>query len=239
MRSRSRNTKYEIFTRRLARRSASGGGSVSEGGSLGEGGRNTKPSGFTMIELLIVVSVIAFMAAIIFAVFQQTSKAHDSKRKSQLAQLKTVLEDYYNDNGCYPPQSALDCEDPNGLRPYISRVPCDPKGISYIYEVDPGYGQAESSCPRWFRIYTNFENLSDLDIAKTGCNKGCGPPSLNYPYTYGVSSDNIGLENDNCTPRYYPSSGGTGCHDDATQYNVCRSGEKVCYCTIEQCLGQN
>lgn len=60
---------------------------------------------FTLMELLIIISLIAILAAAVIALLNpwaQIAKAQDSKRKTELTQLNKVLEDYYNDKGCYP-----------------------------------------------------------------------------------------------------------------------------------------
>ncbi|PIP14675.1 hypothetical protein COX47_03920 [Candidatus Roizmanbacteria bacterium CG23_combo_of_CG06-09_8_20_14_all_35_49] len=61
--------------------------------------------GFTLMELLIVIAIIAILATIAIVLLnpmQQISKAQDGRRKNDLATFQKVLEDYYNDKGCYP-----------------------------------------------------------------------------------------------------------------------------------------
>lgn len=111
----------------------------------------------------------------------QIGKAKDAKRKEDLKRVQTVLEDYYNDHNCYPP--SLNCGDP--FLPYLTKIPCDPDGGSYEYDVPEGV------CPRFYRIYTKLSYLLDPDIEKIGCQAGCGPGSV---YNYGLSSSNVGLE---------------------------------------------
>lgn len=98
--------------------------------------------GFTLIELLVVVGIISLFASITFA-FARTSRQYgnDAKRISQLEQVKTALEMYYDDNGKYPGSSENKVRwggswsdwwiaDANGLvdlkvvlKPYISILP--------------------------------------------------------------------------------------------------------------------
>ncbi|MBI4037376.1 prepilin-type N-terminal cleavage/methylation domain-containing protein [Candidatus Daviesbacteria bacterium] len=59
--------------------------------------------GFTLVELLITVSIIAVLASISIGVFANIQKSsRDSKRKSDLAIVQGVLEQYRADQGFYP-----------------------------------------------------------------------------------------------------------------------------------------
>lgn len=101
-------------------------------------------TGFTIVELLIVIVVIAILAAITIVAYngiQQRSK--DSQRKSDIAAITKALELYYIDNGRYPAGSGAN---PSGtinsswsttadaswqnlataLAPYATKLPTDP-----------------------------------------------------------------------------------------------------------------
>lgn len=59
--------------------------------------------GYTLIEMLIVVSIIALLSgAILASVRQGRIKARDAKRKSDLRQIQTALALYYDTYGNYP-----------------------------------------------------------------------------------------------------------------------------------------
>lgn len=61
-------------------------------------------SGFTLIELLVVIAIIGILASVVLASLSQArNKAKDAKRISDMKQIQTALELYYNDNGRYPP----------------------------------------------------------------------------------------------------------------------------------------
>lgn len=66
-----------------------------------------RKSAFTLIELMIAVTIVAIIAGI-FAlnVSGNLAKARDSKRKSDLRALKTSLDLYYNVNNIYPPSDS-------------------------------------------------------------------------------------------------------------------------------------
>ena len=60
-------------------------------------------SGFTLIEILVVVAIIGLLATVVTTSLSHARlKARDSKRKEDLAQLQKALEIYYNTNNRYP-----------------------------------------------------------------------------------------------------------------------------------------
>lgn len=66
--------------------------------------------GFTMIELLIVMAIIAALATIFISTFPNSQKkARDAQRRSDLKQYQTALELYANKSttGSYPPGSGV------------------------------------------------------------------------------------------------------------------------------------
>lgn len=66
--------------------------------------------GFTLIEILVVVSIIGILAALLLAnMVGVRERAADARAKSNLNQLKNALRMYYNDNQQYPSGSDVDC----------------------------------------------------------------------------------------------------------------------------------
>lgn len=192
---------------------------------------------FTLMELLIVISIIVLLAIVILISLNprgQINKSHDSKRKLELTQLSKVLEDYYNDKNCYPKPDEV-CYDATGqttchicgnetsppnfdnFSPYQNKLPCDPQHPSkkYLYQVD------NISCPTWYRIYTDLSNSTDPAITEVGCSSGCGP-APDHPYNYGVSSPNIGLETGEGT------TGGNYCSSYSSVYIILDSICNIC-----------
>lgn len=144
--------------------------------------KNTK--GFTLTEMLIVVSIIAFLLTLIIVYFRtQAFKGSDAKKKGEIHRIQVAIEEYEKDHDCYPPKILIDkgCNPNDWLKPYLDKIPCDdPKAKTpYVIEID------ESSCPSWYTIYTNLENTKDIDIEELGCIYGCGPE---YAYNYYVSN---------------------------------------------------
>ena len=112
--------------------------------------------GFTLIEILVVIAVLAMLAALVAPnVFQHVGTAKDATARSQIELLGAGLDAYRLDNGRYPTTDqgleALQVAptyDPlpsNWRGPYLRKdVPLDPWGAPFIYicpgEINPrGY----------------------------------------------------------------------------------------------------
>ncbi|MDD4412818.1 MAG: type II secretion system protein [Patescibacteria group bacterium] len=64
--------------------------------------------GFTLIELLVVIVIIGILATLTtVALSTARVKARDAKRISDIKQMQTALELYYNEESTYPPTSAM------------------------------------------------------------------------------------------------------------------------------------
>lgn len=66
---------------------------------------SSKKTGFTLLEMLIVIGILGIIGATVLILmnpWQQVGKAKDTQRKHDLDTLKKTLEDWYNDKGCYP-----------------------------------------------------------------------------------------------------------------------------------------
>jgi prepilin-type N-terminal cleavage/methylation domain-containing protein len=61
-----------------------------------------KESGFTIIELLIVIAIIGILATLVLTNFRGAqAKGRDTVRKNDINSLYQKLEEYYNENGSY------------------------------------------------------------------------------------------------------------------------------------------
>jgi prepilin-type N-terminal cleavage/methylation domain-containing protein len=107
--------------------------------------------GFTLVELLVVISIIGLLASIVLvSVNSARSKARDSRRISDIRQLMIALELYYDSNGHYPISGTCGAVNPgvnwcnsvqtlsgshwirdnavtNVLDPFITNEPLDPR----------------------------------------------------------------------------------------------------------------
>lgn len=62
-----------------------------------------KRNGFTLIEILVVIAIIAALIAIAIPNYLSArQRASDSRKKQEMTQLKTALRLYYNDFNSYP-----------------------------------------------------------------------------------------------------------------------------------------
>lgn len=128
--------------------------------------RNKKQSGFTLIELLVVIAIIGVLAATaLVAMNSARVKARDAKRLTDVRQIMTALELYYDTNGSYPNMIAYhypaSSQDVNwtgafqtALSPYIAKLPVDPSGLLYAYSA--------TNSGRSYGIMVHQENNSAL-----------------------------------------------------------------------------
>lgn len=142
-----------------------------------------KKSGFTLVELLVVISIIALLSVVGAIVYSTVLKqGRDSKRQSDLNAIQSALEQYYSDHLYYPPyvngtdmlceQSTLNgyyidtpigcsLKDTTGNKTYINKIPKDPLYSSQIYcyrpqPTDCGTG-SNPQCSR-YNLYAVLEN---------------------------------------------------------------------------------
>lgn len=130
---------------------------------------------FTLIELMIVVSIIAFLAILVTAYLRtQVFKSYDARRKADIKRIGIAVEEYEKDNNCYPPAALVTCSNGGtGLQPYYNSIPCDPTTKdSYAYQTDG------TACSKWYILYTALVNDRDPDFTP-----GIGPSSL-YSFYY-------------------------------------------------------
>ena len=143
--------------------------------------KTARKKGFTLIELLITVAIIGILILVSLFIYQiYMTRARDGRRKADLAKLQRVLEDYLNDNVCYP--DALECGD--DFSPYLAEVFCDPtnSGVNVYYYSVSSIGE----CKKWYKIFTNLEYEKDPIIEEIGCTSDiCGP------FNYLVASPNV------------------------------------------------
>jgi len=85
--------------------------------------------GFTLIELLVVIAIIGLLSTLaIVSLNNARQKSRDSRRVSDVKQVQTALELYYNDAGGYPASDAADPGDKisYGNTVYMNAVPTAP-----------------------------------------------------------------------------------------------------------------
>jgi prepilin-type N-terminal cleavage/methylation domain-containing protein len=112
--------------------------------------------GFTLLELLIVMGIIAILAVAMSVAFLGSSKtARDTARKADLRSISNNAEQYFKDHGGYP--AALTDLTAGG---YMSKLPTDPKTkANYTFAVTP-VGCAAGACTT-YTVTTTLENTND------------------------------------------------------------------------------
>lgn len=124
--------------------------------------RKKTNSGFTLVELLVVISIIGILSS--FAVVSLNSaraKARDALRKGDMSQIRTALNLFYDDNLGYPICGSWDGNDADfgasaeagsacynttltnaltgGTRPFLGTMPQDPKNPTNSPSVNSTY----------------------------------------------------------------------------------------------------
>jgi general secretion pathway protein G len=163
--------------------------------------RTMNKKGFTLIEILIVVAIIAILASIVLVGLGPTQAlGRDSRRVSDLAEVQNGLELYYAPNGAYPLVTTAqgwgpgtgsltaDLETVSG----VNSVPTDPSsGKSYIYGTpNPAttYILAATMESSQDGFWTNYVAPSDMGTMVTGYTTNgkaftCSLASLQYCVT--------------------------------------------------------
>lgn len=104
---------------------------------------DSKTVGFTLIEILVAVTIIAVLTAIGLVSYGSANRnSRDAKRKSDIEQIRQALEMYRADNGFYPARNAgswTNTQDYNLFgrdlitNGYSSAIPTDPQSPTQTY----------------------------------------------------------------------------------------------------------
>lgn len=87
-----------------------------------------KQKGFTLIELLVVIAIIGLLSTLaVVALNNARMKARDAKRVSDIKQIQTALELYYNDANSYPAVITGGSAIASGGVTYMASVPSNPQ----------------------------------------------------------------------------------------------------------------
>ncbi len=165
-----------------------------------------KKNGFTLVELLVVISIIGILAGIALVAFRSSqARSRDVQRKSDLKQTANALELFYADYQKYPQASAdnnlsacpyiytsgsgakctwgisefRDVDNAGSTKTtYFKILPKDPSSTQYyLYRVDSAYQK--------FQLFAYLENTQDQSLIVTPYSCGGGKTC-----NFGVSSAN-------------------------------------------------
>jgi prepilin-type N-terminal cleavage/methylation domain-containing protein len=151
-----------------------------------------KKTGFTLVELLVVIAIISIITVITVSQFQTARKrANDVSVKSDLNSLNKALQMYYADYNYFPDA------DPGG---YISGIPWgsefkDASGYSYMkvtpkekYLAAYPFCYVVSADKKKFALYGQLENIEDSDC------KGHTYSACGRTYCFAITSPNTSLD---------------------------------------------
>lgn len=152
-------------------------------------------SAFTLVELLVVMTILAILVSVGLVSFRSSQfRSRDAERKSDLKQISSSLELFFSDYGKYPSGtggtieaclynpgtgSGTSCtwgssEFTDGKTIYFKTVPQDPyTGYSYFYRV------VDSPANQKYQLFAKLENTEDKDCLDSDCvnspvNYSCG-----------------------------------------------------------------
>ncbi len=114
---------------------------------------NSFSLGFTMLELLVVISIIGILIALGTVSFMTAQrKGRDAKRRGDMKSIQNAFEQYYGQNGTYADCEIMASEDfmPGGLpsdpKPTLSyEGTCDADGYCYCAELESSEGNSSDN----------------------------------------------------------------------------------------------
>lgn len=172
-----------------------------------------KNRGFTLIEVLVVTSLLIILALFGYGAFQNNIiRARDSRRKADLTEIRKAFYSFHDDNDRYPFYEEFEC----GMewQPYMERVPCDPtNNATYRYShTTDQYGS-------FFRIYAQLEGGGTFEVSSENVDYGMGSEEEGEEPTCGINP-HICIPNvcSQCCPgaNYICNARGTRCIFDAS-----------------------
>ena len=150
--------------------------------------------GFTLMELLVVISVIAILIAVGITSYASINKrSRDARRKSDIEQVRSALELYRSAKGYYPDAGsgtsfvALSALNTLLVPDYIPSIPKDPKDdTNYPYKIS----MRDLSNAHYYG-YCLSSFVEDETLAGSNCGTGVTLPSSedgSSVYNYGVKN---------------------------------------------------
>ena len=163
------------------------------------------------MELMVVMVLLGILITVGLASYRSVQmKSRDSKRKSDMRQISSALELYFNDKSRYPADDGAgiikgcgtsdsqNCawedtmKDSNGTI-YMIKLPGDPSsGRQYYYDSYGGQGKG-------YQLYARLENSEDVDLSRDGSDNvyyyvGTVCQTGSKKCNFGVTSSNLTLD---------------------------------------------
>lgn len=132
--------------------------------------------GFTLIELLVVIAIIGLLATIVAAPIQSArKKAKDTKKISEVRQLRTSFANYANDTGGYPSGSTTITSNILSLSPQY--IPSIPQGLNalnardkYMYVSYSGIAPGSSATTTFaYHLGVSLEVFNTVLLSDDSC----------------------------------------------------------------------
>jgi len=153
--------------------------------------RYEKRPGFTLIELLVVIAIIGILASTILASLNTArKKARDSKRLSDLKEIKLALSMFFDDNRTYPADllelEAVTACGGRRCMPVVGKDPIDGTVYPYFQCSSTAYHLGAS-----LEDNSSWVLRDDFDVAPSECggssigsddSTGCGGEANRYCY---------------------------------------------------------
>ena len=128
-----------------------------------------KNGGYTLIEIVVVIFIMATLTVIIYSSFDASkAQSRDQKRVSDISAIQLALEHYFYKYGVYP--VTLDTQGSVPFVPtFMSSVPKDPNGTSYNYFPITKTSQGSTNCVL-YQLWARFEMGNQYLDSRRGFN---------------------------------------------------------------------